>query len=63
MGFGACGKRREDRSLPPALTTNPALPGRALTARLCPEGLLLEREQLAEELVGVSEETAGQLPW
>lgn len=50
-------------SLPLALTTNPAPPDHPSPACLCPEGLLLEGEQLAEEPVGVSEETASQLPW
>lgn len=62
FGIWSLWQQREDRSLPPPLTTNPALPGAPSPACFCPEGLLLEGEQLTEEPVGVSEETASRLP-
>lgn len=62
MRLEDCSKQREDQSLPP-LTTNLALLPGSSPACLCLKGLLLEGKQLAEEPVGVSEETAGQLPW
>lgn len=60
--FETGSRQREDQSLPPLTTNLALLPGPSPTC-LCLKGLLLEGKQFAEEPVGVSEETAGQLPW